>query len=260
MLVYSVSSHAADWSDTSLGVKVGNDFSEPGIAQPIHKTIYEFVHISGDKLGKNLVVGQILQSDSTDPAAGGTAGAQEFFGFYRRSFSLSKLTGRAFAFGPIKDVSAVVRFDRDTKNTQFAPSARKLMAGVSFDWDVPKGYVETSIYAYREKNYNGIVGSDVNFDTTVRTDTDWSVPFNLGIPVEWHGAFNYIGKKGNDGFGSPTKPEIRLYTELLTEVGNKTGFLVGIGYELWRNKYGADQGRVSGAKQNTPLLVAEYHF
>lgn len=259
LLTVSLGSQAVEWSDTSLAVKVGDKFSEPGTAQPIDKTIYEFVHISGDKIGKNLVVGQVLHANSTYPAASGSAGSTEFFGFYRRTFSLSKLTGRSIGFGPIKDVSLAARFDRGTLNTQFASAARKLMAGVAFDWAVPKGYVETSLYVYNERNYNGIVGRRVDFDSTFRTDTNWAIPFNLGIPIDWHGAITYVGKKGNDGFGNATKPEIRLYTEFLVDIG-KTGFKAGVGYELWRNKYGADQGRVPGAKQNTPLLVAEYHF
>ena len=48
--------------------------------------------------------------------------------------------------------------------------------------------------------------------------------------------------------------------ELLVEVGNKTGFMVGVAYETYRNKYGANQNLIPGGKQNTALLVAEYHF
>lgn len=260
LLAHSVTSHALEWSDNSLGLKVGNRFSEPGITPAIGKTIYEFVHVSGDTMGKNLLVGQVLQSDSNDPAAGGGTGAQEFFGFYRRTFSLSKLTGHSMAFGPVKDVSLAGRFDRGTKNIQFAAAARKVMAGVSFDFDVPKGYVEASLYAYSEKNYNGIVGQEVNFDTTMRADVNWAIPFTLGAPVEWRGGLTVVGKKGNDGFGNATKPEARLYTELLTPVGGVRGLMVGVAYEVWRNKYGANQKTIPGAKQRTPMLVAEYHF
>lgn len=260
LLAHSVTSHALEWSDNSLGVKIGDRFSEPGISPTIGKTIYEFVHVSGDTLGKNLLVGQVLQSDSNDPAAGGGTGAQEFFGFYRRTFSLSKLTGHSIAFGPVKDVSLVGRFDRGTKNIQFAPAARKFMTGVSFDFAVPKGYVEASLYAYSEKNYNGIMGQEVNFDTTVRADVNWGIPFTLGVPVEWRGGLTLVGTKGKDGFGNATAPETRLYTELLLPVGRQPGLMVGVAFELWRNKYGADQNLVPGTRQNAPQLVAEYHF
>lgn len=257
---HAVSGHAADWSDTSIGVKVGQRYAEPGVSEPIHKTVYEFVHINGDKLGTNLVVGQILQSASTDPAAGGsTVGAQEFFGFYRRSFSLSKLSGSAVAFGPIKDVSLLARFDRGPKNISFAAATNKAMAGVGVDWDVAKGYVSSSLYSYHEKGYNGFIGREIRYNT-YRADTNWSYPFSIGIPLLWNGGLSYVGAKGTDGFGNATKPETRLYTELLVEVGQKTGFMVGVAFETYRNKYGANQSLIPGAKQNTALLVAEYHF
>lgn len=260
LLGYGAAGHAVEWSDTSISVKAGDRYAEPGIAQPIQKTVYEFVHINGDKLGKNLVVAQILQSDRTDPAAGGTGtGAQEFFGFYRRAFSLSRLTGNTVAFGPVKDVSLVARFDRGPKNISFAAATHKAMAGLGLDWNVPAGYVESSLYAYHEKGYNGFVGREITYDT-FRADTNWSFPLNPGIPLRWNGGLAFVGEKGRDGFGNATKPETRLYTELLVEVGEKTGFLVGMAYEMYRNKYGADKSRIPGAKQSTVLLVAEYHF
>lgn len=255
----SVTAHALEWSDNSIGVKVGDRFAEPGIDESIRKTIYEFVHISGDKLGKNLVVGQILQSDRTDPAVGGGGGAQEFFGFYRRTLSLSKLTGASMAFGPIKDVSLAARFDRGPKNISFAAAARKRMFGVAIDFAVPKGYVESTLYAYDEKNYNGIVGREVDFRTTYRADTNWAIPLDVGFPLEWRGGVAVVGPKGRDGFGNQTKLEARLYTELLVDVG-QTGVKVGVAYEAWRNKYGADHRLISGANQNTPQLILEYHF
>lgn len=260
LLTIGVSAQALEWSDNSIGVKLGNRFAEPGIVEPINKKIWEFVHVSGDKLGNNLLVGQFYESNRADLAAGGGQGASEFFGFYRRTFSLSKLSGQSTAFGPVKDVSLAMRFDRGTKNISFAAAARKTMAGVAFDFAVPKGYLTTTVYAYQEKNYNGIVGKEVNFDTTYRVDTNWSIPLEVGAPAHWNGGLSLIGPKGNDGFGNATKRETRLYTELLWDVGHNSGLKMGIGYELWRNKYGANQSVVSGARQNTPVLIAEYHF
>ena len=253
------SARALDWSDNSIGVKYGHRWAEPGISEPIQKTIYEFVHVSGDKLGTNLVVSQVLMSNGADPAAGGGEGAQEFYGFYRRTLSLSKLTGSTMAFGPIKDVSLAARLERVTKNISFAPSARKILAGLSADLAVPKGYAQLNLYAYNERNYNGFTGKSVKFDTTYRADIQWGIPFEAGLPLEWRGGLAVIGTKGKDGFGNDTKTETRLYTELLTDIGS-TGLKAGVAYEWWRNKYGADAALIPGAKQSTPQLVAEYHF
>jgi len=251
--------NALEWSDNSIGLKYGTRWSEPGISEPIQKTVYEFVHISGDKLGTNLVVGQVLAANSKYPAAGGGEGSQEFFGFYRRTFSLTKLTGSPVSFGPVKDVSLAARFDRDVVNTDFAPSARKLLAGLSVDFAVPKGFVLADLYVYSERNYNGYVGKSVKFDTTYRADLRWSLPFEAGVPFTWNGGIDLTGTKGKDGFGNVTKAETRLYTEVLASIGN-SGLKAGLAYEWWRNKYGTDPSLVPGTRHSTPQVVVEYHF
>lgn len=260
LLAHSVTGHALEWSDNQVSVQRGLRFAEPGTAQPIRKNVYEFVHNSGDKLGTNLVLGQILESDMNYPAAGGGTGSQEFYGLLRRTFSLSKLSGREFKFGPVQDTSLAFVFERDTLNTQFAPGKRAFAAGLAFDLPVTHGFGVLNVYAYKERNYNGITATEVNFDTALMLHSAWSVPFTLGIPLTFAGDAKYITSKGKDGFGNGTKPEFRLHAELLTPVGKDTGLLVGVGYELWRNKYGANQNVVPGAKQNTALLIARYHF
>lgn len=260
LLAASGAGHALEWSDNQLSFQAGSSFSEPGVNGPIKKRVYEFTHFSGDKLGTNLVVGQILESDGADPAVGGGHGAQEFFGLIRRTLSFSRVTGKEVRFGPVKDVSLAVRFDRGPKNIDFAAAARKSMFGLALDIDVPKGFLVTNLYAYYEKNYNSFVAREVTFDTALRSHTVWSVPLSLGIPLSWDGDLTYTTQKGKDGFGNSTKPELRFHTELLTEVVKGSGLMVGVGYELYRNKYGANQAVVQGARQNTALLIARYHF
>lgn len=250
---------AADWSNDSLGLKYSERFREPGISAPVTKTIVDFTHASGDQWGRNLLVAELLQSDGADPAAGGSVGAQEIYGFYRRTFSLSKLSGMPIAGGPVKDVSLVARFDRGAKNTQFAPAPRKLYAGASVDMAVDKGYLEVGAYAYRESNHNGIVGKAVDFRTAPCIDAAWSVPVHIGHGSEWRGIVSLIGAKGPDGFGNATRPETQFHTEFLTDLGH-SGVKAGLAYELWRNKFGTDHRLVPGANYNTAMLVAEYHF
>lgn len=260
LLVASGASHALEWSDNQVSFQVGQSFSETGIATPIKKRVYEFVHLSGDKLGTNLVVGQILESDGADPAAGDGHGAQEFFGILRRTLSLSRVSGREVRFGPVKDVSLAVRFERDTKNIAFAPGKRATSLGLAFDIAMPTGWAVANLYAYNEKNYNSFAAREVQFDTAAMLHTAWSVPFTLGLPMSFDGDFKVIAPKGKDGFGNDTKTEVRFHGELLAEVGKGSGLLLGVGYELWRNKYGANQSVMPGARQNTALLVARYHF
>jgi nucleoside-specific outer membrane channel protein Tsx len=163
-------------------------------------------------------------------------------------------------FGPVQDVSLAFAFERDTKNIQFAPAKRAMMAGLAFDLPVTHGFAVLNAYAYKERNYNSFAATEVSFDTAFMLHSAWSIPLPTAIPLKFVGDAKYITSKGKDGFGGDTKPEFRLHAELLAEVGKNSGLLAGIGYEMWRNKYGANQALVPGARQNTPLLVVRYHF
>ena len=261
LVTCSLSSHAIEWSSNTISTRIGNTFAEPGIAgASIKKNIYSFTHVSGDKLGRNLVVADVVISGDNDPSAGGGGGAQEFYGVYRRAFSLTKVTGKEMSFGPVKDVNLVGRADLQTKNTRFAPRSRKNMGGLSLEFAVPKGFVESGVYAFSETNHNGILGKDVSYSATYQIDTSWMIPFNVGIPAQWRGTFVHTGAKGKDAFNVETAAETRLLTSVMFEVGNKTGLQMGLGYEIWRNKYGNDASKTIGAKQNTAMLMAEYQF
>lgn len=260
LTVVSGAGHALEWSDNQVYFQAGQRFAEPEIPAPIQRRVYGFVHLSGDKLGVNLIDGQILESDGVDPAAGNGHGAQAFAGLLRRTLSLSSVSGRGVRLGPVKDVSLALRIERDTKNTAVARSKRATALGLAFDLQMPAGWAVVNLYAYSEKTYNSVAAREVRFDTTPMLHTAWSVPFTLGRPVSFDGDFTVIAPKGKDGLGNGTKTEIRFHGELLTEVGQDTGLLVGVGYERWRNKYGANASVTPGARQNTALLVGHYYF
>lgn len=272
LATFALSGYAADFSENIIGFRTGNTFSEPATGNGnISKNIYSFTHISGDKLGKNLVVAEVLESTKNETANGGSGGATEFYGIYRRTFSFTKMTGSPVGFGPVKDVNLVGRIDFQTKNITFAPRSKKLITGLSFDFAVPKGFVESGIYLFNESNHYFVsrgpflppLTGDVNFKNTYMLDTTWLIPFNVGTPAKWTGSLTYVGAKGKDGLGNNTKAETRLFTSVMFDVGTNTGFAVGVGLEAWRNKYGNNPATTpapSGTSQNTALLLAEYKF
>jgi hypothetical protein len=77
---------AADWSDTSVGYRYVSAQSEPGVTDKVAKNVLNFTHVSGDKMGTNFVTIDLLKSGTKDPNNGGAAEAQEWYGFYKRSF------------------------------------------------------------------------------------------------------------------------------------------------------------------------------
>lgn len=251
--------HAADWSDNSVGLRIGNSFAEPGNTNKIGKAILNFTHVSGDRLGANYFNINMLASDSKDPAGGGGGGAQEFYGLYQRSFSIGALSGNKTGYGFAKDLLLVGRLDVGAKNDAFASRPRKLRLGVSVALPVSAGFFDVGASLYKETNHNGIVGKDVTFDPAAALSAAWSIPVG-GVAV-FGGFADVVGPKGKDGFGADTKTEILARTTLMFDVaGAKSGIKAGFGMEYWKNKYGNNAAIVPGAKQTTGLLLTEYHF
>ncbi|MEI7443820.1 MAG: outer envelope protein [Burkholderiales bacterium] len=256
---------AADFSDTWIGFRKSNSYTEPAIAKDVPKNIYTIGHFSGYKYGTNFFALDILRSLENDPARGGGGQAQELYAVYRSSLSSSKVLGMKYdGLGPIKDVSLTFGFDASAKDTQFAPKVWKTFIGPTLNLGLPVGFLDLSILLYNESNYNGIVAKDVKFDSTYQLGATWGMFFNLGIPAKFTGFLSYTGAKGKDGFGGDTAAETLMRASLQWDVGtlaglNKGTVFAGIGYEYWKNKFG-NQPTVAGSKTSAPVLIAEWHF
>lgn len=257
----STTSMAADWSDTSVGYRVGQKFREPCCNNTnIHKDIFSFTHVSGYKYGSNFFTVDFLMSDSNDPIAGGGGGAQEAYAVYRHQLSLSKLTDKPMAFGPVKDVALMAGFDLNSKNDAFAPRVRKFVIGPTLKFDVP-GFLDVSLLYRTERNHNGIVGRSVRFDSTYGLSMAWGIPIK-SINAKFDGFIDHIGGKGKDGFGFETKPETLARAFLMFDIGRMAGkadtVYAGIGYEYWNNKFGGNPNNYG--KTSAPMLAFEAHF
>lgn len=256
-LLLCASASAAPWSDNSIGIRHGTGFSEAGVGDAIHKTIYNFSHASGDRLGGNFFTVDVYKSGGNDPAAHSASGAQEIYGFYQRTFSLAALTEHSGGYGPVKDISLLLRADMGSKNTAFAPRPRKYRLGLVAALPVGAGFWDLGLSAYKESNHNGIVGREVRFDTTWSLTSAWSLPAGPGA---FGGFLSVTGPKGRDGFGNQTRSETLLRVQYLFDVGR--GFKAGVAYEYWRNMYGNDErlDATRGSRGRLPMLVVEQHF
>jgi len=272
----ALSAQAADWSDNAIGYRYAPRQSEPGVSDKVSKNILNYTHVSGDKLGMNLFTIDLLKSNGADPAAGGTGGAQEWYGFYKRSFSLTALTGQKTALdGLVKDVNLTARFDAGAKNTDFAPAPRKFRPGVSFDLPVKAGFWNVGLDAYKETNHNSFAdptkpnqSKSVSFKTAWALSSAWAIPAGPGT---FGGFLDVVGPKGQDGFGADTKTETLLRATYMYDVDGPKGALkAGVGIEYWKNKFGCDNssaasstspgGITNTCKATTPLLLVEYHL
>ncbi len=275
----AVPTYAADWSDTSLGYRTGNKFQEPGIPDAIKKDIFFLNHVSGYSLGSNFFNVDMLKSDSKDPAnTEGSNGAQEVYVAYRHNLSLSKLFDTKMSGGILRDVEFTAGFDYNAKNTTFAPSVFKIMAGPTVSFQVP-GFFTLGVLYYNEKNHNALgdfPGGKVNvsFDPTYQIAAAWGINIPMGpVNSKFRGFGTYTGAKGKDGFGAETKPETLIDMFWMVDaspvLGAKKGtWQIGPGFQYWNNKFGdktvapvyGPLSFTSNPKTTCFQMALEYHF
>lgn len=269
VLASAVPAAAAEWQDSAIGYRWGYGFKEPGVvdrdgkAKDVAKSIFSFTHADGWKYGGNFLSFDYLVSTSADPGTGGTSGASEFYLVHRTDFSLNEISGsKAFAFGPVRDVSIETGIDLNTKNTQFGSGKVMPVLGPVIAFDVP-GFLNVGLLAAREWNRNGFAGGKaVVFKTTGIVATSWGIP--LGTHASFAGFANVVLPKGKDAFGTQTKTELLLHPKVLVDVGSFWGWNraveAGVGYEYWYNKFGNDHAKLKGCIASTPFVEVAAHL
>jgi nucleoside-specific outer membrane channel protein Tsx len=249
---------AAEWSDTSMGVRYGTKFQEPFNGQDIKKTIINITHADGYKYGTNFFNVDLLDSDAKDN------NAQEAYVVYRHTLDLGKVSNRKFEFGPVRGLGMTAGFDWNTKNDPgYGSRKRMLVLGPTAFIDVP-GFLNVSVVALWESNQPAAAKIDrYDYDVHPALMAGWGIPLGAGFSFE--GYLNYIAAKGKNEFGGPTVAELNFDGQVMYDVSPHVGaakntFKVGFEYQYWRNKFGNPHETVPGAFAKTPQIRAEYHF
>lgn len=267
----ATASHAADWSDTSIGYRTGAKFAEPFGATDIHKDILDLNHASGYKYGSNFFNMDLLLSDEKDPSAPNSGdGAQEVYIVYRNTIDLEKTTGVAAKWGPVRGLGLTLGFDANVKDDAgYNSKKRMLVAGPTLNIDVP-GFLAVSLLQLWESNaptneYTGVSTPRYHYKPHPMLTAAWGIPIG-SLPLSFEGFANFIAAKGKDEFGGGTKPETNIDMQVMYDAstlwGGKNTFKVGLEYQYWRNKFGNDHEGPAGdgAFAKTPMVRAEYHF
>jgi nucleoside-specific outer membrane channel protein Tsx len=269
-LTCSFAAQAATFSDTSIGYRYGTEFAEPVNPNAIAKDILNLKHVSGYKYGTNFFNVDMLLSDSKDPAgAGSNNGAQEVYVVYRNTLDLEKLTGSPYKFGPVRGVGLTGGFDYNTKNDAgYNSKKRMLVAGPTFMMDVP-GFLDVSLLVLWESNapYNTFSKTSTpryGYDAHAMLGAAWGIPLGAS-GLSFEGFANFIAAKGKNEFGGDSAPETNIDMQIMYDLSAVIGaapksLKVGLEYQYWKNKFGNDSDRVTGALAKTPMIRLEYHF
>lgn len=264
--------HAADWSDTSIGYRTGTKFAEPFGVNDIKKNILNLTHASGYSYGSNFFNADLLLSDKKDPSSPNSgSGASEVYIVYRHTLDFGKISGSPIAFGPVRGVGLTAGFDANVKvDAGYNSRKQMLVFGPTLMLDVP-GFLNVSLLYLKESNapYNKFSSTATpryDYKGHVMLTAAWSIPLGK-LPLAFEGFANYIASKGTNEFGGATAPETNFDGQIMYDIGAGAGatpgkFKIGVEYQFWRNKFGNPyKGPAgSGAFAKTPMIRAEYHF
>ncbi len=154
-----------------------------------------------------------------------------------------------------------------------APRKRLVVAGPTLKFNLPAGFLDLSLLAGKEWNHCGLAfctDHEHGFDAQWILSAAWGIPFQAGpVPLKFQGFINYNSEKGKDYSGVKTEAETLMRTSLIVDVGQmaagrKNTLLLGVGYELWLNKFGNHTTAAGvtkpGINTYAPTLQVEWHF
>ena len=264
--------HAAEWSDTSIMLSYGTQFSEPfknnadGSAFDIHKQIISLVHTSGYKYGTTFLHVNLHQSNNEPNGNVSGKGAQEAYAMYRHTLDYEKIIAK-IENKPnfIRGYGLTLGVDWNTKNDDYGSNREMWMAGPTIMFDVP-GFLNFNILGYYESNKPNVIEGKYTYDPYLALQLVWGVPIQQ-TGLEFNGTAVWMSEKGKNEFGGKTKPEIFIDASLMYDVGAALGakaqtIKIGPAYQYWKNKYGNDtKGEAGkGATASVPMIRAAYHF
>lgn len=276
------------FSDTIISYRFQGPSAEPGISvqgpdgrrepRAVPKNVVNLFHANTWTYGTNLLSLDILRSGSQDPAGDKFGnfpgvGATEFYLIYRGVLSGNQIFDTdAFSIpGLVKDIGLSFGADINTKDTTFDSEKRAGTFGLNFAFDVPAGYVNLKVQAYKEFSRNGFaVGRfrSVEYRMTPEFELTYALPLSFtGLPLSLAGFNTVILPKGRYGRinENETQVEFVSQTNLVLDVGQLVAgtphrFEVFAGFQYWHNKFGGDPRRTINTEEKALIAGVSYHL
>ncbi len=248
---------ALEWSATEIELLHSGNFREPFNPNGVTKSIVTLQHASGYGVGRNFLFVDVLQSgDQERDLANNPESPTEIYAEAYTTLSLSRITSRNLAVGPLKDFGLTIGINIGDKDSQLHPKPKIYLAGFTLDFAVTKGFFNVDVLGYWDHGcYDGI-NSCPNYKGTYQITPAWSVPFSLGsVDAEFAGFIDFIGSRG-----AGTVHQVLSQPQLRFDIGKpllgqKGRLYAGIEYQYWHNKYGN-----KGVDEQHPQLLVLWKF
>lgn len=276
------------FSDTIVSYRFQGPSAEPGIGikrpdgrvepREVPKNVVNLFHANSWAYGTNLLSLDILRSGAQDPAGDkfGTfngVGATEVYLIYRGVLSANKIFDTdAFGIpGLVKDVGLSFGADINTKNTTFDSEKRAGTFGLNVAFDVPAGFLNLKVQAYKEFSRNGFATGrfrSVEYLMTPEFELTYSVPLDFtGLPLSLAGFNTLILPKGRYGTTNQFNTQIEFVsqTNLVLDVGalvtgTPNRLEVFAGFQYWHNKFGGDPRKTINTEEKALIAGVSYHL
>lgn len=238
---------AADWSDNEVSLLAGNRFHDNGNDIDIGKTTLTLQHASGYKFGRNFFFADLVKSDGADNRHG------EVYAEYYHTLSLTRVTGRDWSKNTLKDIGLTTGINYGAKNSAFGPNPKVLLAGPSFDFNVPGfAFFNVDLLAYHDMGtFSGFGGGKLcgKSATAYQLTPAWLMPFSVGgAKFAFTGFVDLIGKHGSCAQQILAQPQLRW--DVGHHMGKSDSVYLGVEWQYWHNKFGID-----GRKESFPQLM-----
>ncbi|MDP4024170.1 hypothetical protein Q8W71_16195 [Methylobacterium sp. NEAU 140] len=293
------------FTDTVVSYRFQGPSAEPGLfvrrsdgtatggfaPRAVPKNVVNLFHANTWAYGTNLLSLDILRSGSQDPAGDKLRpfkdyGATELYLIYRGVLSLNRIFDTAALAIPgfVRDVGLSFGADVNTKNTAFDSEKRAGTFGLSFAFDVPVGFVNLKVQAYKEFSRNGFAGNgsiygrvpgfdyahfrSVEYKMTPEFEITYSIPLAFtGLPLSLAGFNTIILPKGRYGGinENDTQLEFVSQTNLVLDLGalvadTPNRVEVFAGFQYWHNKFGGDPRRTINTEEKALVAGIAYHL
>ena len=249
LLGLSTSAHAFDWVVNEVQYLYGTEFREPFNPDDVSKHTVTLQHADGHSLGRNFMFVDVLQSDRYDEHA------TEVYAEAYASLSLSKLTGREWSAGILKDVNLTAGINWGYKDYEgYTVNPRVFLPGITLDFNLPGfAFFNLDVLAYIDRGRfdgedNGCHG------TTWQINPVWNLPFSAGgEKFSFEGYVNFTGANGACRSNTLAQPQLRW--DVGHHFGKPDKAYFGMEYQYWRNKFG-----IEDLDDHVPQALFVYKF